>query len=683
MSSSRQLAAIMFTDIVGYTALMGEDERKAFELLKKNRELQKPLIQGNNGRWIKELGDGVLASFPAVTDAVSAAIAIQESCNRSKEFFLRIGIHEGEVVFENGDVFGDGVNIASRLQALAPIGGIWVSEAVYKNVANKKEINTRFVREETLKNVKEPVRIYEITTEEAALSLTQPSPTNKISPVQKLITTIHRNRKRVFLVGAIVFLLAAVGWGYWFFSGPKAKQIHSIAVMPFVNESHNADLEYLSDGMTETLISSLSQLPDLDVKARSSVLRYKGKETNAQAVGKELNVQALLTGRLVQRGQDLSLYTELVDAKKETVLWSQDYKQPIASLVSLQSEITRDVVQKLRTRLSGAEEQKLAKNYTTNSEAYQHYLKGRFYWNQRTGEGLKKAIEEFQKAIAYDPDYALAYSGLADSYSNLRGHAAASPNETYRQAKAAAMRALEIDNSLAEAHASLSLVYYQGWQWAEAESEYKRSIELNPRYASAYLWYSLWLEVMGRQSEALTQIRRAQELEPLSPIISANVARQYTVSGNIDAGMAESIKNIELNPTSGVAHQVLALTFHLKGDNQKAVKEAEKAVELTKRGDRALAMLGYIQARAGNHADALLVVKELEEKYTRQEAKAVSVAAVYAGLGEKDRAFMWLEKSFRQRSLLAHELLLEWHFHFLQQDPRFKDLLTRMGLPYS
>ncbi|HEX6333677.1 MAG TPA: adenylate/guanylate cyclase domain-containing protein [Flavisolibacter sp.] len=678
MAQTRQLAAIMFTDIVGYTALMGEDEQRAFDILQQNRQLQKPLIEQYHGQWIKELGDGVLASFPNVTDAVLCAAEIQKACGGDHSYKLRIGIHLGEVVFEDGDVFGDGVNIASRLQALAPVGGIWISDMVHHNVYNKKEIRTRFVREETLKNVKDPVRIYEVITPDSPAWDEPDQPGSAVPSPRKLAAT---GRKPLFIAGAVLFLLVAIAAGYLFFY-PKTKQITSIAVMPFVNESGNIELEYLSDGMTETLIGSLSQLPGLDVKARSSVFRYKGKETKSEVVGKELKVQAILTGRLVQRGQDLTLYTELVDAQKETVLWSADYKQPVASLVSLQSNITRDVVQKLKARISGAEEQKVSKNYTANSDAYRHYLKGRYFWNQRTGEGLNKAIEEFQKAIGFDQNYALAYSGLADCYLLLRGWTGASSGEMYQRARAAALRALEIDHDLAEAHASMGLAHYHGWQWAEAESELKRSIELNPRYASAYQWYSLWLEVMGRKNEAFIQMRRAQELEPLSPIIGANVARQYATSGNAAAGIAECEKLIEVNPASGVAHQVLALALHVKGDNQKALQAAEKSVALTRRDGRPLGMLGFILGRAGRHAEALAIARELEQKYARQEARAVSVAIVYAGLDKKDETFAWLEKSFRQGSLLAHELMAEWYFHAMQQDTRYKALLKGMGLPH-
>jgi class 3 adenylate cyclase/TolB-like protein len=448
MLPSRQLAAIMFTDIVGYTALMGEDEQKAFDLLRKNRQLQKPIIEKFNGTWIKEIGDGVLASFHTCTDAVICAGEIQKACNDIDDLKLRIGIHLGEVVFEDNDVFGDGVNIASRLQALAPIGGIWISEAVYKNVSNQKEIRTRFVQEKVLKNVKEPVRIYEVMTD------TTPKPSKQsLSRIQVSLPRKHFNGKRLTIIISIILLLAAIALSYWFFIDRSTKRIESIAVLPFVNESGNTDVEYLSDGMTETLISSLSQLPDLNVKPRSSVFRYKGKETDATTIGKELHVQAVLNGTVVPRGQDLALHVELVDAHKESVLWSADYKQPMGSLVSLQSEITRDVVQRLKTKLSGTDEQKLAKNYSANSEAYQLYLKGRFYWNKRITRDNEKAIEYFQQAISLDSNYALAYAGLADAYTAPLNR---TPPERIAEIHELAMKAVSLDDNLAEAHTALA-----------------------------------------------------------------------------------------------------------------------------------------------------------------------------------------------------------------------------------
>jgi TolB-like protein len=286
--------------------------------------------------------------------------------------------------------------------------------------------------------------------------------------------------------------------------------INSIAVMPFVNESGNQEVEYLSDGMTETLITSLSQLPNLNVKARSSVFRYKGKETNPQTIGKELNVQAILNGRVVQRGEQITLSLELINAQTENLIWGEQYNRKMTELVSLQSEIARDVSSKLRAKLTGAEQQKVAKSHTQNTEAYQLYLQGRFYWNKRTDEGITKGTEYFQKAIEKDPNYALAYVGLAESHilEDSRGGNA--------KAKTLALKALEIDDSLGEAHVTLAVVKGDPpeWNWAEAEKEYKRAIQLSPNYATAHHWYAESLAAMGRFDESFAEYNRALELDP-------------------------------------------------------------------------------------------------------------------------------------------------------------------------
>jgi TolB-like protein/class 3 adenylate cyclase/Tfp pilus assembly protein PilF len=676
MRQTRQLAAIMFTDIVGYTALMGEDELKAFQILDRNRELQTPIIQQFNGSIIKELGDGILASFTTVSDAVQAAIKIRESCNQ--DFQLRIGIHHGEIVYQGNDVFGDAVNIASRLQAIAPVGGIYVSESVHHNVVNKKDISTRFVKTEKLKNVAEPVRIYEVTLK-TDLSRQKPRSRHRITEKLRKIPF------RTLLLSIAVIILLSLGLVY-LFNGGKGffgnTRIQSIAVMPFVNESGLTDMEYLSDGMTETLINSLSKLKNLSVKARSSVFRYKGKEVDSRKIGDELAVEAILNGRVTQRVDDIILNLELVDVKTGNQLWGEQYKRKTTDLVLLQSEIARDVSDKLKAKLSGAEEKTVTENYTHNAQAYQHYLKGRFYWNKRTTEALKKASEEFQKAITYDPNYAIAYSGLADCYSSMQALGAPA-NQVGPLARAAAERAIQLDNSLAEAHASMGMVYQQGWQWSEAERELKRSIELNPRYASAYHWYSILLEVMGKPREALQIMMRAQELDPVSPIISLNVARLYFMAGQLDSAFTESQKLIQLNPEFDGGYNILALVYQTKGEYKNAISILHKAAELTNReGNHTLMILGYIYGMAGARSDALAVAGELEKKYINQQAKAVFVAAVYLGLGEKQKAVEWLEKDYRERNGLMPILISGFpFFNSLSTDPRYKNLRQRMGLP--
>ncbi len=508
------------------------------------------------------------------------------------------------------------------------------------------------------------------------------SVTTSSSSLEYAVTQARSHKLATAIIGVLlVGVILTVGYFAFVFRGPSTKQINSIAVMPFVNESGNADVEYLSDGMTETLIKSLSNLSSLDVKPRSSVFRYKGKDTDLQTIAKELNVQAILNGRVVQRGDQLTLSLELVDVQKNSVIWTEQYQRKQSDLVSLQSEIAKDVSTNLKAKLSGAEETKVTKTATADPEAYQAYLKGRYYWNRRTAENLKKAIEQFKAATDRDPNYALAFGGLADCYAVLTEYAGTPTSETLPQSKAYAERALTIDGQLAEAHATLGVVNEYSWQWGEAEKEFKRAIELNPNYPTAYHWYSIFLRDMGRNDEAATAIKRAQELDPLSSIIGVNVSRMYGVQNNHEASIENSLKTIELDPNFGPAYEYLALAYLKRGRNAEAIAAAEKAVDLSNRSGISVGDLGQVYAVVGKRAEAIDKIKELEEKYTRKEALGAYIAAVYVGLGDKDKAFEWLERDFQARNGKLAEIRWQIQFEPLRDDPRFKDLIKRMGLP--
>jgi TolB-like protein/Flp pilus assembly protein TadD len=486
---------------------------------------------------------------------------------------------------------------------------------------------------------------------------------------------------RFGLIGLVVVFLAAIGvFGYRYFAS-SSRQIDSIAVLPFVNESGNSDLEYLSDGMTETLIGNLSQLPNLQVKPRSSVFRYKGKDTSLQTIGKELNVQAILTGRVVQRGEQMTLSLELVDVGKDNVLWSEQYNRKQADLVSLQSEIARDVSSKLRDKLSGGEEQRVTKTYTANPEAYQLYLKGRYYWNKRTTESIRKAIEQFQQAADIDPNYALAYAGLADSYVVLGDYSGAPESETVPKTMAFAERAIQLDDTLAEAHTSLAISYVQNWQWEKGEQEFKRAIELNPNYATAHHWHFLSLVELGRFNDALAEIKRAKELDPLSSIISFNLATAYLYTGDLDSAVAECKKLLELDPNFSRGHQELGLIFLKQHRFPEAIAEIQKAAELSPESRLVTRDLGYAYAVVGMRDEANAVLNQLAAKYEKHEAFAADVAAVYAGLGDKDEAFAWIEKDLQSRSGRLGRVFYQSPFESLRNDPRYFDLRRRMGVP--
>ena len=502
---------------------------------------------------------------------------------------------------------------------------------------------------------------------------------NPTSSAEYLVSGIKQHRLAAGLV-VLAFIAGVLGVGVYLRASTSEAAIKSIAVMPFVNESGTSDAEYLSDGMTETLIKSLSNLSNLDVKPRSAVFRYKGKETDLQTIGKELNVHAILNGRVVQRGGQIMLSLELVDVLKNSVLWTEQYQRNQSDLVSLQSEIAKDISTKLKTKLSGAEETKVSKTATADPEAYQAYLKGRYYWNRRTADNLKKAIEQFRSATDRDPNYALAYAGLADCYVVLNQYAGTPTSETLPEAKAYAERAIGLDGELAEPHASLGQVYKQSWRWEEADRAYKRALELNPNYATAYHWYSLFLKDQGRFDEAAVMIKRAKELDPLSSVISINISEMYNWQNDHNASIQNSLKIIDLDPNYPDAYRGLGLSYLKLGRHGEAIDNLQNAVELSNRAAFILSDMGYAYGVVGKRTEAYAVVKELEEKYARREASGQFIAGVYAGLGENDKAFEWLERDFQNKAALTE---IRWAIPFepLRGDPRFKDLLKRMGLP--
>jgi eukaryotic-like serine/threonine-protein kinase len=481
--------------------------------------------------------------------------------------------------------------------------------------------------------------------------------------------------------GIAVALLASLAAWYQMRSGAGAGEpIDSLAVMPFENAGGDPNTEYLSDGIAESLISSLSQLPQLKVMSRDSAFSYKGKEVHADVVGKELGVRAVFKGTVRQMGDSLMVSAELIDARDNHQIWGQQYIRKSSDIFALQEEIARDISDKLKVKLSGADEQKLAKRYTENAEAYQDYIKGRFWWNKRNEEGFKKAIEFFQQAIEKDPTYALAYSGLADAYSIPEGWGLVSPQEAFPKAKAAALKALELDDTLAEAHTSLAYIANVEGEWTTAEREYKRAIELNPNYATAHQWYGGMLKSLGRFDEFLAESKRAQELDPLSLVISRTVGDALLFGRRYDEAIAQYHRTIELNPDWPSTHQNLALAYLLESKYEDAIAEYKKGVGLSPSDSINLAEQGYAYAVAGREGDARKILEQLNELAQRRYVSPWTRALIYTGLGNKELAFEWLEKAYEEHCSYITDLKVEPRWASLRSDPRFEALLRRLGL---
>ena len=456
--------------------------------------------------------------------------------------------------------------------------------------------------------------------------------------------------------------------------------IDSLAVLPLVNASADPNMEYLSDGITENIINNLAQVPKLRVVPRNTVFRYKGVEIDPHEIGQALNARVVLTGRVRQLGDRLIVGVELVDALSESQLWGEQFNREFTDIFKIQEEIASEIIEKLRLQLTDTEKKRLAKRHTRKTESYQLYLKGRFYWNKRTAEALKRGIEFFREAIEVDPTYALAYAGIADCYAILNFFGDLSPKDSAIRAMAAAKKALEIDDSIAEAHSSLGLIklIYE-WDWQTAELELKRAIKLSPNYATGRDWYSAYLMATGKIDEALEEIKRAQELDPLSPIITTGLARQLYYARRPEQAIAECLKILDMEPNFAPAHWFLGQAYEQQRKYNEAISELQKAVNYS--GGRALMLgsLGHTYAVSGRTDEAQAVLTSLRDE-SRQNVPALTFAFIHAGLGENDAAFEWLDRAYAERFGWLIFLNVDPKLDNLRPDPRFTDLLRRLRL---
>ncbi len=464
------------------------------------------------------------------------------------------------------------------------------------------------------------------------------------------------------------------------FDGTSQSRIESIAVLPFANLGNDPKTEYLSDGITESLINSLSQLPNLAVMSRNTVFRYKGQATDPQKVGHDLHVRAILTGRLIQTGDELLISVNLEDVENSRQLWGEQYNRKLSNLVSVQQEIAGDIYGRLRPRLAGEEKKLLAKRPTENVEAYQLYLQGLFYWNKWTQADFKKAADYFTQAVQKDSRYALSYAGLADTYSLLGDAGYLPPSEAWPKAKAAAMQALDIDDALAEAHTSLGLVReHFEWDWAGAEQEFKRAIELNPNSATAHHWYGAYLANMGRSEEGLRETKKAQELDPLSLIINTSLGWQLYVARHNDQAAEQLRKVLDIDAKFSPARRMLEEVYAQMGKQKEAVAEREKILSLSGSPELA-ASIEEDFSKAGYKGVLQSWLDGLTEISKHGYVSSYSIAQAYMRIGEKEKAFGWLEKAYEERDSGLVSLAVEPMFDPVRSDPRFRDILRRMKL---
>ena len=643
----RQLAAIMFTDIVGYTALMDTNEELAFAILQKNRSIHKPRIEQFHGKFLKEMGDGILASFTTVTDAVYCAGAIQKACENEPELNLRIGIHQGEVVSQGEDVFGSGVNIASRIEAIAPAGRIWVSDSVQQNIQNKKGIEIEFIKEATLKNVKQAVKIYEIEVDPEYAP-----PRFSEDPSGSSELSIANDK--------------------------------SIAVLPFVNMSSDPEQEYFSDGMSEEIINKLSQIEDLRVIARTSTFAFKGKDEDMREIGRKLNVGHLLEGSVRKAGNRLRITAQLISATDGSHVWSQSFDREMenaTAVFDIQDEISLAIVDHLKVELIGKEKKAIEKRYTENLEAYELFLQGLSYWDTLTLDGLSKAITYYEQSLQKDPNFVLAYAGIARAYTAMPFYGNLPANTAFPKAKTFVNKALELDKNYAWAHGIsgyISMVY--DWDFKAAELEFKKALDLNPNSARIRIYYSQYLYLSGRHKEAITEAKLAVELDPLNAWIKNEAATAFQFAGQNDRAINEHRQNLLSNPYYFLDHFKLGVIYLEESRLKDTIIHFEKAVELSAKNPMMVLFLATGYYLNGELDKSKKLYNSMELKLSQEYIPPLGFFVYHLTQGNYDQAYKWLEKAIDERdSFLPWFILSPIVRNAIQDEQRFQDLLKKAG----
>jgi TolB-like protein/DNA-binding winged helix-turn-helix (wHTH) protein len=579
---------------------------------------------------------------------------------------------EGKLYVRNvrgrGYIFDPDAGGGKKLEA----GAIWTEQVELLRVVVEDEDETGH-SDDTEQTTAQPAGLMARSSTPTAQA--EDRAAHKASSAEYVVGGAKRHKRAaVIALAALAFAAAAVL--YFTRSASRPPPIRSVAVLPFVNGSGDPDLEYLSDGLSENLIDRLSQLPGVKVIARSSSFKYKGQEVDPREAARALGVEATVTGRVVQRGDDLQIRAELVDTRDGTQVWGEQYSRRAADIQAVQEEITRTISEKLRLRLGGTQEQQLTKRATENSQAYQFYLNGLFHLRKDGIENTKRALDYFHQAVTLDPNFALAWAGVARVHLHFAGNSWLDPKEAHANAKAAAQRALDLDETLPETHTVLAILKQHEWDWAGAEREFKRAIELNPNLVEAKIWYSRYLSIMERHAEALAEIRRAQELDPLQVGLQLKEAWALHFARHYDEAI-ELHQSIKTEP--GTAHLGLGFMYEAKGMYEQAINEFQKAISIDGETTGTLCYLGSALALSGRRREAQAILARL--KTTKEYVSPAELAVLYISLGDKEGGLAMLEKAYAAHDLQLQYLKVDSHYDSLRSDPRFAELVRRVGLP--
>ena len=651
---ARRLAAIMFTDMVGYTTLGQKNESLSLALVDEQRKLIRPILNKHDGREVKTMGDSFLVEFSSALNAVRCAYDIQRAAREfnislpeERRVHLRIGVHLGDVMHSRGDISGDAVNVASRINHLADDGGVCLTRQVWDHVQRKFELSLKSLGPQSLKNVNAPVEVYRMEM-----------PWDKKRATQ----TAELDKKR-------------------------------IAVLPFANMSPDPADEYFADGLTEELISRLSLVRGLNVIARTSVMNYKKKDKQISEIGAELGAGSIVEGSFRKAGGKIRVTTQLIDVSDDQHVWAQSYDRNLDDVFAVQTDIAKQVSDALKVKILDEEIESIDRKPTESTKAYTLYLRGRYHFNRRGVEDIVKASEYFGQAVREDERFALGYVGLADCYAVL-SNIGIDSGANHQKAKIAAAKGLELDGDLAEAHATRGLILLQEFNLREAEEEFRKAIELKPNYAPAHHWYARLLVSKLSWDEALKQIERAVELDPFSQVINLNHAHYYRRRGDYDKALELYKKAAELDPNFAMAHFDLAVIYGRMKRWADMKLEAKIAIERGTREAKIAVGLGRgTYHRPVKILDALVayfdddqekvrkLLAELESHFGEPLAiSALQAAGLHFYLGENEKGFEWLEKSYSRKEDDLLYIRTDELFDGIRSDPRYQDLLKRIGL---
>lgn len=637
----------MFTDMVGYTSLGQRNESLALALAEQQKALVRRVLASYGGREVKALGDGLLLEFSSALDAVKCAVSIQVAARESNlasasdhKLGIRIGIHLGDVIQSGaGDISGDAVNVASRVEALADEGGVCITRQVYDQIHNKLELPTQSIGSRQLKNLSAPLELFRV-----------------VMPWE--------------------------GGGRELGNFASTKRV---AVLPFTNMSPDPLDGYLADGMTEELITSLAGVRELTVIARTSVMKYRATQKGVSEIARELNVGAVVEGSVRKAGERLRITVQLIDAATEGHIWASNYDRKLDDIFAIQGEIAGKVVDELSVKLIGAEKKRLETRLTVDPEVYMLYLKGRHYWNERSDEGVRKAVSYFEETVKKDPSFALGYTGLADCYNVFGRNGPGEPGPNFERAKEFAMKALELDENFAEAHAALaSVLNYYYHDWDRAEAEFRRAIELKPNYSSAHQWYSHLLAAQRRLHEAEQQMTIAIQLDPFSVVMNHNMGAAYYYQGDFVKAIGWFQRANDLDPSLMLASWAttnMIQAYVLSGRPDGAAKELEKLERLPRKVRTLELMRACVLTGMNRKEEARAVLAKVESEYLQQQVSPYQIALVRFSLGDVDQGFRWLRVAFDTHDGGIIWINSDFELRSVRHDPRFIALRKAVGLP--